>query len=484
MRDERNRILREFIARSQPPSLDVAEFCFPKQRAFISDPARFKAACCSRRAGKTMGIAAQLLATASSRPGVAVLYFTLTRQQAKRIIWDPLKQINEKYRLGGDPNESELTLRFPNGSIIYLSGAKDRREVAKYLGFPLVLAVGDEAQSFRPYLKELVDDAISPTLLDYAGQMILMGTPGPVPVGYFYEITKTPTWSNHSWTLLDNPHLQAKSGIDPMELVLDECRRRNVGLNDPSIQRQFFGKWTVDSDALVFHWTEANHYDEIPVSNRWEYVIGGDLGHDDADALAVLGWCPESPHVYLLDEEIKAKQGITPLAEQVERLVAMRKPLATVMDAGGLGKKIIKEMQDRFSLPVKAAEKNNKFGYIELLNDAMRTGVFKAKRGSRFVADAQLLEWDLEKCVGDRKVVSDQFHSDIADAVLYAYRESLHWIRPEQRPALPPLGSQAYRDAELAALEERLEQKSRQKAQVMDPWAPSELADDIDWSRW
>jgi len=102
------------------------------------------------------------------------------------------------------------------------------------------------------------------------------------------------------------------------------------------------------------------------------------------------------------------------------------------MDTGGLGKKIADEMRRRFNLPIAAAEKARKFEYIELLNDAMRTGTFFATKNSQFVADSVKVKWDLESV---NPKISDSFHSDICDAVLYAYREALHWLSdPEELP--------------------------------------------------
>ena len=446
----------------------LADYWFPAQRRFVEDKARFKTACCSRRAGKTVGCAAHLLHVATTTPNAACLYFTLTRQQAKRIIWQPLKDLNARYNLGGETNESELTLRFPNGSVIYLSGAKDKTEVSKYLGYPLKLVYGDEAQSFRGYLQELIDDSIAPTLIDWAGTMVLMGTPGPVPVGYFYETCQNPQWSNHHWTLYDNEPLRANLArlevpTTPEALVAAECIRRNLPIDHPSIQRHFFGRWAPDSSALVFHWERArNDYDFYP--EGLTYVVGVDLGYSDADAIAVLGYTADG-QVYLVSETVTRKQGITALAAQVSAANEQYRPVAITVDAGGLGKKIVSELVDRFGLPLKEAEKTQKAAHIELVNDALRTGALKARADSLFVHDAGLLEWDRDKSSGDRFVVSDAFHSDVCDALLYAFRECMHWV------GQPPDRTPAARDTAAYIEEYALKEHNRRKAEEADPWS-------------
>lgn len=449
------------------PQFDLTSYCFPKQLAFLQDPARFKTACCSRRAGKTIGCVAHMHHTASTTPGCAVLYFTLTRQQAKRIIWGPLKELVQQFEPRAVINESDLTIKYPNKSTIYVSGAKDKSEVSKYLGYPLKLVYGDEAQSFRAYLQELVDDSIAPTLLDWAGTMVLMGTPGPVPVGYFYELIGNKEWSNHYWTLFDNVPLRQRLAAlpqptTPEAIVEQECKRRGVTIDHPSIQRQFFGKWVNDSSALVFTWEKArNDYAVLPAP--LQYVVGVDLGYSDADAIAVLGYCDAG--VFLVQEIVTRKQGVSALAEQIESVQSRYNPQAIVVDAGGLGKKIVEELIDRHSLPLKPAEKSQKFAHVELVNDALRTGKLKAQEGSLFVQDSRLLEWDKDKSSGDKLVVSDAFHSDICDAVLYAFREAMHWVPAFDKPAKPARDTEAYIEA--AALREY----NRRKELEQDPWS-------------
>lgn len=476
--DAELRAMLEVLA-SRPPPFDIAAYCFPEQLAFIQDPARFKAADCSRRAGKTVGIAADLLDTAQRHPNMACLYITLSRLNAKRILWRDLTSINSLYGLGGKEHATELTMTMPNGHIIYLSGAKDKSEVEKYRGFPLKKVYIDEAQSFRSYLRELVDDVLAKSLYDFNGSLALTGTPPPIPVGFFHECVHSDKWSRHSWNMMANPHLKIKSGREPMELILEDCARMGVSIDDPAIQRECFGRWTVDTNSLVFRWSDLNHFDDLPTGSSWSYVIGVDLGYSDADAIAVLAWSEASPSVYLVHESVKRKQGVTELAAELGKLVQQYDPLALVMDTGGLGKKIAEEMVARYSLPIKPAQKAEKYAHIELVNDALRTKRLFARRDSAFAQDSMLLEWDRDKSSGDKLVVSDAFHSDICDAVLYAYRAALGWLHTPVIPK-PKLGSAEWLKAQVAEHEAAIIRQLEQRDQF-DP----ALADDPDpqW-RW
>lgn len=425
-------LLEELNKRIAAPSFDITQHCFKEQLAFIQDPSDFATGCCSRRAGKTEGCASDLIDTSQKRPGTVSLYITLSRAGAKRIIWPTLLDLNRKFSLGGEPNIADLSLTFPNGSVIYCSGAKTKSDIERFRGLPLVLCYIDEAQSFPPFLQELIDDIISKALYDYNGRLRVIGTPSPIPTGYFHEICHNDQWSHHAWTMMQNPWLLKKSGKTPMQLIDRDLKRKGVSIEDPSIQRECFGRWVTDSNSLVFKYNrDLNSYFELPEvkgPGQWHFVAGCDLGYDDADAIAVLAYHDNHKAVYLVEEITRTKQTITDFANMLGEVIKKYNPHSIVLDAGGLGKKINEELNRRFSLPIKAAEKSRKFEYIALLNDAMRTGNFMARETGLFANDSMLVEWDKEKSKNDRLVVSDRFHSDITDAVLYAYRESLHFL--------------------------------------------------------
>jgi hypothetical protein len=147
------------------------------------------------------------------------------------------------------------------------------------------------------------------------------------------------------------------------------------------------------------------------------------------------------------------------------------------MDAGGLGKKIVESISSRFSIGIKAAEKSRKFEYIELLNDSLRTGRFFARENGKFAEDARLVEWDRDKSTGDRLVVSDRFHSDITDAVLYAYRESLHFLSEPTIDKIRP-GTPEWRVKEEKEMEEAAE--AAQLAKNNDDFDPGANGADLD----
>lgn len=403
---------------------NVTQFLFKEQLAFVDDLSPFKVAVCSRRSGKTIACAAHLVDTCIKNSGVMCLYITLSMRNAERIVWKDLKKINADYKLGGKPKEHDLVLSFPNGSTIHLCGANNITEIENFRGVPLKLVYIDECQSFKAYIKDLIDDVLSPALMDYAGSLCMIGTPGPIPAGFFHECAVTsPAWSKHGWTFWQNEHIAIKSKKTHQELLDRELKRRGVTPDDPSIQREWFGKWVLDSDSLLVHYdSKKNHFTELPPNQTYHHIMGVDIGFKDADAIAILAYSDTDPTTYLREEIITAKQGLTELVEQVKAMQAKYDVSKIVMDMGGLGLKIGEEMIRRYQIPVEAAEKTRKMENIELMNDALRTGRLKAKSASRFAQDSYLVEIDRDRSTPDRIRVSDRFHSDIIDAVLYAFK--------------------------------------------------------------
>lgn len=457
-------VLSELASRKES-HFKIEDYLFKQQLEFVKDPSRFKLALTTRRAGKTVSCAAALISTALSEPFLVCLYITLSRTNAKKIVWRELKKIDRQFNLKFDFNESELSAQAPNGSIIYCSGASDRTEIEKFRGLAIKLCFIDECQSFPDYIRELIDDVIAPALMDHAGTLCLIGTPGPIPTGFFYDASQGGYWSKHMWTFWDNPYIKNAKAV-----FEEELRRKGVDASNPSIQREWYGKWVLDTDSLVYHYdAKVNHYEELP-KGKLNYILGVDLGFNDADALAVLAWSDASPNTYLVEEKVARKQGITELVAEIELLRKKYDISKVIVDQGGLGKKIAEELSKRYKIGVQAAEKVRKVEFIELMNDCLRTGTLKALKDSRFADDCMKVEWDNDKSTPDKKVISKRFHSDICEAVLYAWRESYSFTHQVAKQQPKYLSKEWAKEEEDRMFEDELERLTKQKEDGSSIW--------------
>lgn len=418
--------LKELV---NPLKFNIEEFLFKEQLDFVKDPARFATACCSVRSGKTTACAADLIDTALNMPGTTSMYITLARSSAERIIWPDLLRINREYQLNAEVNIAKLSLTFPikpphrTSSVIYLFGANDETQIEMMRGLSNVaLAYIDESQAFRQFLKSLIEDIITKRLYDTNGRCRMIGTPGPLLTGYFYDCCHTDSWAHHAWTMHNNPWLFKKSGKTPDELIAQDCARRGVTVEDPSIQRECFGRWKLDPNSLLLNYNpDINHYDELPPGD-WIYILGIDLGHTDADSLSLLAFTKQSPVTYLVEEIVTPNQLTDDLAKQIKGVHDGRRIRDIVADTGGLGKKIVEDLKDRYGFMIEPADKMGKIANYRFLDNALRTGNFKAKKDSRFAQDCNILERDNDKSTPDKIVVKG--HSDAVDSCLYAFKLS------------------------------------------------------------
>lgn len=426
---------RQAMANARPVE---DELDFKAQNDFVNDPSRFLLAQCSRRAGKTNALGKKFLKTMEKYPNSQCVYLALTYESAKDIMIPVLTELNEKFNLGCTFTEG--VVRHPNGSKLRLLGADMKNFIKRLKGRKYPGVAIDEAQDFGPHLISLVDDVLTPAIADYTdGWLALTGTPGPVPQGYFFEVTQQRKYgfSFHGWTIFDNPFMP-----NPRQFLEDLKKRKQWDDENPTLKREWLNKWVLDTKSLWINYDESKcHYETLPqLPTKLHYILGIDIGFRDADALAVLAYSDVSKDTYLVEEVVTTKQGLTELVAQVQDLRKKYDFSKMVIDEGGLGKKLAEEMRRQHAIPVEPADKLRKQENVEFLNDAMRLGKFKAKRDSRFAKDSYLVQIDWDKSTPSKIIIKKHPHSDIIDAVLYAFKESPAWGYEAVAPK-PKIGS-------------------------------------------
>lgn len=251
--------------KSPPRLIDDA---FQAQAAFLEDASSLVCVLCTRRAGKSYGAALRLLRSAYAHPGASCLYIALTRDSAKRILWkDVLKSINRQLSLNASFNETQLSMTLPNGSVVYLLGADtDEEEKQKLLGQKYAAVVIDESASFTVDLNELVFGILKPAVADYRGSISLIGTPGNLKRGLYFDITQGQDplnqgrwtangWSGHRWSAEANPHMAQKWAEEIAELKAANPLIEQT----PIFQQNYLGRWVVDETKLVYKYQRARN---------------------------------------------------------------------------------------------------------------------------------------------------------------------------------------------------------------------------------
>lgn len=417
------------IQRRKAKASNTITGLFNKQLAFIQDPAKFKLARCSRRAGKSYACARALLEAASKEPESNCAYLALTRKSAKRILWNLLKKLAKDHSIKIDPKVAELTIELENGSCIYLLGANDEGVAETLRGSPWNLVVIDEVASYSSNLETIIDEVLSPALMDTDGSIVLIGTPSSDFSSYFYKCDHSTNWSKYHWTVFDNPFLpNAKTWLE------DTMAKRGWTYETPFVRREFFGEWCRSEDDQVYLYNRARNRIDDPPTNL-TYVIGADVGWKDAKAIAVLGFDPKrSNKIYIVEKFEQSKMLISDFGQKVKELSDKYQPMMIVMDPGGGGADIAAEINNRHCLTIKSAKKTSKYDYIEFLNADMVAGNIL----NVVDTDDDPLEIEYENHLWKDKLKRVEADTDnhIADSVLYAYRECYAYIHEpiESRP--------------------------------------------------
>jgi hypothetical protein len=468
-----NRLKRETGAQwgdyYRAQAAQIRERLFPQQRDFIEDPSRTKAALCPRRAGKSVASVSYMLDVALCKPDAQVLYITLTRGTAKRIAWSELKKLNRMFDLV-DPqkgfHETDLIMRFENGSVIQLAGCETMADVEKFRGGQYDLVIIDECASMNAELfMSLIVDAIMPTLSDRKGTLAIIGTPGRTLVGPFYEATgpvafkvgphpdqkqfpgiryvmsrpyeerREDKWDDvmfsysfHRWMTKDNV---ANPGIWEDQ---QRIKVMNGWADDhPQWRREYLGQWVADDSGFVYRYsadrndwepnTKAENQWGLPDDHEWRFVIGIDLGYDDDTAIEVAAWSETSPDFYHLGVGVNMPGlDVAQLAAEVARLADEFDPDVIVADRGGLGKMVVETLNRQYGLPVEAAEKSEKRDHIELLNSDLLRGRCKIRKGSTLAYQMSILQWDER----NPKIEDRDTPNHACDAFVYVWRYCYH----------------------------------------------------------
>jgi len=411
---------------------------FEQQRNFLLDTYPRKSLLTPRRAGKTHTAIAYALYKALTVPGASIPIISLTLKTAKSLYWEPFQRFNKQYNLGIRFNYSENRAYFQNGSRVFLAGAETRADIEKLRGGAYALAVIDECKSFNHSLfDELLKEVLEPATNDVSGTIAIIGTPGAILDGPFYEATcpgyrdsdhdlvtrnyyapeklwddpsRAPRWNRHTWTVAENvfcPEIWQNALLD---------KKRNKYRDDnPIWQREYLGQWVSTSDTYVYALTgivrdaggpaNANCCWErrtgpgfnkhgLPDNEPWEYVMGVDFGFEDDFAVVVVAYSPVSNVMYHVFDFGHAHLTVPGMASVIQSTMERFDNQISMMiaDSGGLGKTLMESMNEMYGFYMEAAEKTEKMDHIELLNSDLRSGFLKVVPGSELYEEMQVLQ--------------------------------------------------------------------------------------------
>lgn len=466
-------IIRELERRASQAQVgfNLVDPSFVSQASFIQDQSRMKAAFCTRRSGKSYGAGIYLLQEALSNPHSTCIYIALTRESAKRILWAPiLKELNRKHHLGIRFQETELACYLPNGSVIYLVGMDtDEQQKAKLLGQKYRLCIVDEAASFGIDLKELVYGVLKPAVADMNGTICLIGTPGNITRGLFYDITmgNEPGWSLHRWTADMNPFMAKQWAIELEEIKRD----RPLFMETTLFKQHYLGQWVIEEDKLVYRFNKGRQLENsLPsyLRGNWTYVLGIDLGFNDDSAFVLCAYHDHDPCLHIIEVYKQPGMDLTDVANKIKWYDKRYDVTTNVID--GAAKQAVAEMQNRHDVALRIAEKQGKADFIQLLNAEAVQGRIKLMPGT------EPLQQEWEQLIwkdDERKEEHPASPNHLADAALYAWRYCYPHLSSELKLRPRPGSQEWYKtlqpspEEQAIEMEQQVEQQEKELQEAM-----------------
>ena len=447
--------------------------------------------CCGRGTGKSYLVVARLILECMSRPKSKVVYVTKTKTMAMQIIWTVVLEFLEKLNIDAEKKYAEKRFVFPNGSQIMLAGADDNKRIDDLRGQTFHFACVDECGQLNDLiLHKLITQVIEPRLY---GDLLLTGTPGILPRGYYYDSChdETGVYNQHGWSIADNPFL-------PEDYL--ELRKVENGWSDrsPILRREYLGEWVMPSDdELVFSMIpEKNLIQEMPeywhpTSPYWTKILAIDYGFGDATAISLIAYpnkfAPnlEDHNMYVVASDKWAGKTPSEIAIKTIDWIDKYKPTRVVGDVGGVGvgykaeaEAMFREMRLRHSLTIHLVQKKDKQKSIEFMNDDFSHGRLKILEplNKLLIEELLTIQWQ-----ADRRDVLKSCEDDIADATRYAHRECRSTgfnpvLTPDEQMLSDQIESKKLKPEDAASMYNRRLKSMQQRRQGGRRWKRSQLA--------
>ena len=254
-----------------------------------------------------------IIKRAAAKPNQHVWYVAPTYRMAKQIMWQDL--------IDGLPpawikriNETTMTIRLVNGSVIGLRGA-DKPDTLRGVG--LHFLVLDEFQDMKP---EVWTKVLRPTLASTGGHVLIIGT--PKAFNHLYElyqlgqrgetyvndkgVTKANPWESWQFPTITSPFI-------PDEEV--EAARRDM--DEKSFRQEFEASFEAMSGRVYYAFDRRQHVGKYEFNPALPIWIGQDFNIDPMSSI-VLQPQPNG-EIWAVDEIVLYGSNTLEVCDEIER---------------------------------------------------------------------------------------------------------------------------------------------------------------------
>ena len=225
--------------------------------------ARFKVVTAGRRWGKTRLAMVTAIEKAAGKKKAKVWYVAPSYRMAKQIMWDELKEAVPR-KWVRKINETELSIRLINGSLIECKGADDPDSLR---GVGLYFVILDEFQDMK---FEVWSKVIRPTLAKDRGGAMIIGTPKGFENLYrlhkLGQDEKNTQWKSWQFPTYTSPFIP-KSEI--------EAAKNDMDLK--SFRQEFMASFEAMSGRVYYPFDRKVHVGKYPFNSKLPIWICSDF---------------------------------------------------------------------------------------------------------------------------------------------------------------------------------------------------------------
>lgn len=372
------------------------------------------------------------------------------------MLYPQIERFEEDYGIAFDWQKQRGRVVAPNGVIIQLMGLHSESAIGKIRGQRYPYVVFDECGHYpnQDVLKKAVEEGAEPATNDFWGcggrGILMVGTPGPVPEGYFYEVCQGMHGASvHHATIHANPFFEGR-----VEAILEKVKAKKGWTNTtPSFRREYLAEWCLDVEALCYNGWNGKILPDFVRPLTGYTVMGLDLGENHPCAFVVVrvvdfvwefdGKRYVTQHAHVL--ETYEEEGMDPegIAAKALELTNRWNVANIVGDSAGGGGIILNGLRRQHALPVDPAFKAGfKRDRIWMANGMLQRGKIHVYESSKTLTDQlRSVIWN-EKRDDHHEKTPD--HS--CDALHYALVEAFQGVHEEELP--PEYGSDEWKKEE------------------------------------
>ena len=247
------------------------QLTLPQSEIYLC-PSRFISVVAGRRFGKTFLSTGKILEQAIKGRDRNVWYVAPTYGAAKEIAWDMLiTTIPPEYIY--KTNETSLTLKLINGSVIALKGAEKPNNLR---GRSLDYVVLDEFADMRP---EAWSEVLRPSLSDRQGGALFIGT--PKGRNHFYDIWAKGIDGDNDWSSFQYTTLQGGNVLE------EEVSAARNDLDERTFQQEYEAAFVNYSGIIYYAFNREKSVKRIEDTGGTLH-IGLDFNIDPMSAVVCL----------------------------------------------------------------------------------------------------------------------------------------------------------------------------------------------------